>query len=119
MAAALVASASASTMRAPGEKAVVGKRHAGLVPSRDEIRRHQLKNDGLNRHVFVLPPSLHVADQSLALALALGVDISEPMLARAVRAEAVPQIGFLWADAQRLPRVTRRSTRRSRSRYCS
>ena len=34
--------------------------------------------------------------------LALGVDISEPMLARAVRAEAGPQIGFLRADAQRL-----------------
>jgi arsenite methyltransferase len=35
--------------------------------------------------------------------LALGVDISEPMLARAVRAEAGPQVGFLKADAQRLP----------------
>jgi trans-aconitate methyltransferase len=35
--------------------------------------------------------------------LALGVDISEPMLARAVSAEAGPQIGFLRADAQRLP----------------
>src|SRR6201991_317866 len=35
--------------------------------------------------------------------LALGVDIAEPMLARAVRAEAGPQIGFLRADAQRLP----------------
>jgi arsenite methyltransferase len=35
--------------------------------------------------------------------LALGVDISEPMLARAVRAEAGPQIGFLRADAQQLP----------------
>ena len=35
--------------------------------------------------------------------LALGLDISEPMLARAVRAEAAPQIGFLRADAQRLP----------------
>lgn len=35
--------------------------------------------------------------------LALGVDISEPMLARAVGAEAGPQIGFLRADAQRLP----------------
>jgi arsenite methyltransferase len=35
--------------------------------------------------------------------LALGVDISEPMLARAVRAEAGPQTGFLRADAQRLP----------------
>src|SRR5277367_4282924 len=29
--------------------------------------------------------------------LALGVDISEPMLARAVRAEAGPQVGFLRA----------------------
>jgi arsenite methyltransferase len=35
--------------------------------------------------------------------LALGVDISLPMLARAVRAEAGPQVGFLRADAQRLP----------------
>jgi len=35
--------------------------------------------------------------------LALGVDISEPMLARAVRAQAGPQVGFLRADALRLP----------------
>jgi arsenite methyltransferase len=35
--------------------------------------------------------------------VALGVDISEPMLARAVRAESGPQVGFLRADAQRLP----------------
>lgn len=35
--------------------------------------------------------------------LALGVDISEPMLARAVRAEAGPNVGFLRAGAQRLP----------------
>ena len=35
--------------------------------------------------------------------LALGVDISEAMLARAVRAAAGPQVGFLRADAQRLP----------------
>src|ERR1700761_4386183 len=35
--------------------------------------------------------------------LALGVDISEPMLVRAVRAAAGPQVGFLRADAQRLP----------------
>ncbi len=35
--------------------------------------------------------------------LALGVDISEPMLARAVRAHAGPHTGFLRADAQRLP----------------
>jgi SAM-dependent methyltransferase len=35
--------------------------------------------------------------------LALGVDISEPMLARAVKAEAGPQVGFLRADAQQLP----------------
>ena len=36
-------------------------------------------------------------------ALALGVDISEPMLARAVGAQAGPNVGFLRADAQRLP----------------
>jgi ubiquinone/menaquinone biosynthesis C-methylase UbiE len=35
--------------------------------------------------------------------LALGVDVSEPMLARAVRNEAGPQVGFIRADAQRLP----------------
>src|SRR5580693_3569938 len=35
--------------------------------------------------------------------LALGVDISVPMLVRAVRNEAGPQVGFLRADAQRLP----------------
>lgn len=35
--------------------------------------------------------------------LALGVDISEPMLERAVRAESGPQVGFMRADAQRLP----------------
>jgi SAM-dependent methyltransferase len=35
--------------------------------------------------------------------LALGVDTSEPMLARAVRAESGPHTGFLRADAQRLP----------------
>jgi arsenite methyltransferase len=35
--------------------------------------------------------------------LALGVEISEPMLARAVRDQAGPQVGFIRADAQRLP----------------
>jgi arsenite methyltransferase len=35
--------------------------------------------------------------------MALGVDISEPMLARAVRADSGPAIGFMKADAQRLP----------------
>jgi SAM-dependent methyltransferase len=35
--------------------------------------------------------------------LALGLDLSQAMLARAVRAEAGPQIGFLRADAQQLP----------------
>jgi arsenite methyltransferase len=35
--------------------------------------------------------------------VALGVDISDPMLERAVRAEAGPQVGFLRADAQQLP----------------
>jgi arsenite methyltransferase len=35
--------------------------------------------------------------------LALGVDVSEPMLARAVHAVTGSQIGFLRADAQRLP----------------
>lgn len=35
--------------------------------------------------------------------LALGIDISEPMLARAVEAQAAPNLGFMRADAQRLP----------------
>jgi SAM-dependent methyltransferase len=35
--------------------------------------------------------------------LALGIDISEPMLARAVEAQAGPNVGFLHADAQQLP----------------
>lgn len=35
--------------------------------------------------------------------LALGLDISEPMLARAVRTHAGPNVGFLRADAQHLP----------------
>lgn len=35
--------------------------------------------------------------------LALGVDVSEPMLARAVRVQAGAQAGFLRADAQQLP----------------
>lgn len=35
--------------------------------------------------------------------LVLGVDISEAMLTRAVRAESGAQVGFLRADAQRLP----------------
>ncbi|MCV7067638.1 methyltransferase domain-containing protein [Mycolicibacterium houstonense] len=35
--------------------------------------------------------------------LALGIDISEPMLERAVKAEASRQVGFVRADAQRLP----------------
>ncbi|MGZ4807319.1 MAG: class I SAM-dependent methyltransferase [Ilumatobacteraceae bacterium] len=35
--------------------------------------------------------------------LALGMDIPEPMLARAVDAQAGPNVGFLRADAQHLP----------------
>jgi arsenite methyltransferase len=35
--------------------------------------------------------------------LALGVDVSEPMLERAVRAEAAGNVGFLRADARDLP----------------
>jgi arsenite methyltransferase len=44
-----------------------------------------------------------LADAAGPDGLALGVDISEPMLARAVRNEAGPQVGFIRADAQRLP----------------
>jgi SAM-dependent methyltransferase len=35
--------------------------------------------------------------------LALGIDISEPMLARAVEAQAGRNVGFMRADAQQLP----------------
>jgi ubiquinone/menaquinone biosynthesis C-methylase UbiE len=35
--------------------------------------------------------------------LALGVDISEPMLVRAVRAQSGARVGFIRTDAQRLP----------------
>jgi arsenite methyltransferase len=35
--------------------------------------------------------------------LALGLDVSAAMLARAVHAQSGPQVGFLRADAQRLP----------------
>lgn len=35
--------------------------------------------------------------------LVLGLDVSEPMLARAVRAHSEPQVGFMRADAQQLP----------------
>jgi arsenite methyltransferase len=44
-----------------------------------------------------------LADAAGPGGLVLGVDISEPMLTRAVRAAAGPQVGFLRADAQRLP----------------
>ena len=51
--------------------------------------------------------------------LALGVDISEPMLARAAGTVAGPQIGFLRATRNGFPCATRRSTRWSRSPCCS
>jgi SAM-dependent methyltransferase len=35
--------------------------------------------------------------------LAIGIDISEPMLARAVNAQAAQNVGFIRADAQQLP----------------
>jgi arsenite methyltransferase len=44
-----------------------------------------------------------LADAAAPDGLALGVDISEAMLERAVRNEAGPEVGFLRADAQRLP----------------
>jgi arsenite methyltransferase len=44
-----------------------------------------------------------LADAAGPGGFALGVDISEAMLARAVSAQAGPQVGFLRADAQRLP----------------
>jgi arsenite methyltransferase len=47
---------------------------------------------------------LNIPPGGIALDVGSGpVDISEPMLARAVRAAAGPQVGFLRADAQRLP----------------
>ncbi|MDG5482524.1 class I SAM-dependent methyltransferase [Mycolicibacterium gadium] len=44
-----------------------------------------------------------LAEAAGAGGLALGLDISEPMLARAVEAQAGPNVGFMRADAQRLP----------------
>lgn len=44
-----------------------------------------------------------LADAAAPDGLALGIDISEAMLERAVRNEAGPEVGFLRADAQRLP----------------
>jgi arsenite methyltransferase len=44
-----------------------------------------------------------LADAAGPEGLVLGVDISEPMLTRAVRAENGPNVAFLHADAQRLP----------------
>jgi arsenite methyltransferase len=44
-----------------------------------------------------------LADAARPDGLALGIDISEPMLARAVEAQAGPNVGFLRADAQQLP----------------
>jgi SAM-dependent methyltransferase len=44
-----------------------------------------------------------LADAAGQDGLALGIDISEPMLARAVEAQQAPNLGFLRADAQRLP----------------
>ncbi|WP_006242682.1 methyltransferase domain-containing protein [Mycolicibacterium tusciae] len=44
-----------------------------------------------------------LADAAGTDGLALGIDISEPMLARAVEAQAGPNVGFMRADAQRLP----------------
>lgn len=44
-----------------------------------------------------------LADAAGPYGLALGLDIAEPMLARAVRAYSRPNVGFLRADAQRLP----------------
>jgi SAM-dependent methyltransferase len=44
-----------------------------------------------------------LADAAGQDGLALGIDISEPMLARAVEAQQASNLGFLRADAQRLP----------------
>jgi arsenite methyltransferase len=44
-----------------------------------------------------------LADAAGPDGLALGIDISEPMLARAVEAQSGPNLGFLRADAQQLP----------------
>ena len=44
-----------------------------------------------------------LAEAAAPNGLAIGVDISEPMLARAVRNHAGPRTGFVRADAQRLP----------------
>jgi arsenite methyltransferase len=76
-----------------------------LATSQDPIEWLNIPQGGIALDVGSGPGAITA---SLARAagpdgLALGVDISEPMLARAVRAEAGPTVGFLRADAQRLP----------------
>jgi arsenite methyltransferase len=83
-------------------QAVVRKLLAAFLPSVESLN---IPQGGIVLDVGCGPASITA---SLVRAvgpdgLVLGVDRSEAMLARAVRAESGPQIGFLHADAQRLP----------------
>jgi arsenite methyltransferase len=83
-------------------QAVVRKLLTALLPSVESLN---IPHGGIVLDVGCGPASVTA---SLARAagpggLVLGVDRSEAMLARAVRAESGPNIGFLYADAQRLP----------------
>lgn len=76
-----------------------------LTTFRPPVEWLNIPQDGIVLDVGCGPASVTA---SLARAtgpdgLVLGADRSEAMLARAVRAESGPQIGFLHADAQRLP----------------
>jgi arsenite methyltransferase len=83
-------------------QAVVRRLFTALLPSVESLN---IPEGGIVLDVGCGPASVTA---SLARAtgpdgLVLGIDRSEAMLARAVRAEAGPQIGFIHADAQRLP----------------
>jgi arsenite methyltransferase len=76
-----------------------------LTAFQSPVEWASLPHGGILLDVGCGPASLTA---SLALAagpegLVLGIDRSEAMLARAVRVESGPQIGFLRADAQQLP----------------
>jgi SAM-dependent methyltransferase len=83
-------------------QALVRKLFAALLPSVESLK---IPQGGTVLDVGCGPASVTalLAGAVGPSGLVLGVDRSEAMLARAVRAESGPQIGFLHADAQRLP----------------
>ena len=76
---------------------------AHRVPAAHRVAKHPAGRHRLARRLGPGSVTASLARAAGPDGLALGVDISEPMLARAVSAQAGPQIGFLRADAQRLP----------------